>query len=550
MLQLARQPVEEQQVLVGREVEALVRAAAAEQQRLQLGHRVERLRPDRLQPRQHRRVVGQLALHRLGIGPARRVGIEALLEALARALVGHLVVEPAVDLHQLEVGHGSGAPGAAQLGQQQVDGRVVLAEHEEEVGLLLEVDVLLDAQAAPGLGRHRRAHRQQRSRRRAGRHGRRRGHPHGRRGGRCHQGAGRGDDGRRGVGRRLAGRTGAVCRRRCSVRVGGVRRFGLPPARVLLLAPQAQGQQRAGQGKRRHQQPWPPKRLLLARPRLPQRGQLVALRGGIGLQLRQALLHRAQPLGRGRCGRFRGTRLLLRGQQRGGLLLCRQQRGGRRRRGGRRGGGLQLQAVATRRRRRGARGGGAATGRRRIALAGDQSPRRRRRHGAARGAGGRRCRGRRRRGPTLRGRRGGGSVQRPPLRVDRRRARRDGRRRHRRRVDQRDQAALQPHRTTDAEGDVHHRLFHRHRGDDTCHRLLAIGPGLDRHLDLLRREAGLAGNDLGRHALRVQRFAVEVDRHPKPQRLTQQRGHADGAEPQGARIAGADDEGQAEQDGR
>ena len=86
------------------------------------------------------------------------MGIEALVEALAHALVRFALVAPAVDLEQLQIRQRAAAAGAAQVAHQQVDGRIVLAEHEEELGLLFQVDQLLhgDFAARLGLGhRHR-----------------------------------------------------------------------------------------------------------------------------------------------------------------------------------------------------------------------------------------------------------------------------------------------------------------------------------------------------------------------------------------------------------
>ena len=71
-----------------------------------------------------------------------------------------------VDLQQLQVGQRAAAAGVAQMLHQQVDGRLVLPEHDEELGLLLEVDQLVDryvarrrsrarARRRQGLGAHR-----------------------------------------------------------------------------------------------------------------------------------------------------------------------------------------------------------------------------------------------------------------------------------------------------------------------------------------------------------------------------------------------------------
>lgn len=153
--QVARQGVEHQQFAVRGQVEEFP-AILAEQQRLQFRHRVQRLRPDPLQPADHRGVVLQHAAFLPCVGPWRGVGIEALVEAVARALVGGLVTPAVVDVQQLEVGQRAGTPGIAQVRHQEVDRRIVLPQHDEELGLLLEVDQLLGADIARHLDRRRR----------------------------------------------------------------------------------------------------------------------------------------------------------------------------------------------------------------------------------------------------------------------------------------------------------------------------------------------------------------------------------------------------------
>ena len=80
--------------------------------------------------------------------PVRRERAEAAIEAFAHPVVGLALVAPAMDLEQLQVGQRTGAAGALHMADQQIDRRIVLAEHDEEVGLLLEVDQLLDTDLA------------------------------------------------------------------------------------------------------------------------------------------------------------------------------------------------------------------------------------------------------------------------------------------------------------------------------------------------------------------------------------------------------------------
>ena len=146
--QVARQRIEHEHVAVGRQVEQLARVVALEQQAFEDGHRVDRRGPGRLHQRDRLGIVLQRAAgHRAGV-PVGRVGVEAAVEAGARALVGAAVALAAIDLEQLGVGQRALAAGAAQVRHQQVDRGVFLAQRDEEVGLLLEVEQFLDRQLA------------------------------------------------------------------------------------------------------------------------------------------------------------------------------------------------------------------------------------------------------------------------------------------------------------------------------------------------------------------------------------------------------------------
>ena len=63
-------------------------------------------------------------------------GVMRLGDRAVRALV----TAPAVDFQQLQKWQRADHPVALQVLRQQVGGRVVLADHDEEVGFLLEVD--------------------------------------------------------------------------------------------------------------------------------------------------------------------------------------------------------------------------------------------------------------------------------------------------------------------------------------------------------------------------------------------------------------------------
>ena len=71
-----------------------------------------------------------------------------MIEARAHPFVGAAVTASAVDFEQLQVRQRAAAAGVPQVFHQQVDGGLVLAEHDEEVGLLLEVDQLFDRDVA------------------------------------------------------------------------------------------------------------------------------------------------------------------------------------------------------------------------------------------------------------------------------------------------------------------------------------------------------------------------------------------------------------------
>ena len=87
--------------------------------------------------------------------PVGRVGVETPVEALANALVRLVLAASAVDFEQLQVGQRADAAVAADMAHQQVDGGFVLAEHDEELGLLFEVNQFLDRQFTHRFGSHR-----------------------------------------------------------------------------------------------------------------------------------------------------------------------------------------------------------------------------------------------------------------------------------------------------------------------------------------------------------------------------------------------------------
>ena len=163
---------EEQQFLISRQVEQFGLCAAPEQHGLQLRHRIQWRGPGTLDAADHQRIVFQRASTlRVGI-PIRRDTVEALVEANPRAFVGLALAATPVDLEQLQVRQRNATARAAQVRHQQVDGGVVMAERDEEIGLLLEVDLLVDADGAIAFvltgqrrrDRHRRRRRQRRRR--------------------------------------------------------------------------------------------------------------------------------------------------------------------------------------------------------------------------------------------------------------------------------------------------------------------------------------------------------------------------------------------------
>ena len=79
--------------------------------------------------------------------PVGRVGVEALVEGVPDVLVGVAVVAALVDLEQLQVGQRALAA-LVDVALEQRHRRLVLAEDDEELGLLLEVDQLLHRQLA------------------------------------------------------------------------------------------------------------------------------------------------------------------------------------------------------------------------------------------------------------------------------------------------------------------------------------------------------------------------------------------------------------------
>ena len=156
--QVAGERVQHQHVAVGRQVEQLARVVALEQQAFEDGHGVDRRRPGAFQQRDGVGIVFQRAAGgRAGV-PVGRVGVEAPVEAGAGAFVGAAVALALVDLQQLRVGQRALAAGTAQVRHQQVDRRIFLAERDEEVGLLLEVQQFFHRQLARrGFLRHRAA---------------------------------------------------------------------------------------------------------------------------------------------------------------------------------------------------------------------------------------------------------------------------------------------------------------------------------------------------------------------------------------------------------
>ena len=140
---VAHQSMQHQHIAVGGQVERF-QVGAAQQQALQLGHGTHGLRPRTLQPQHHVRVIFQLAAACQVARPVRRLGIEPLVEALSGALVGVLVALLAVNLQQLEVRQRTRAAGATHMAQQQIDRRLRLAECQEKIGLLVQVQQFLN----------------------------------------------------------------------------------------------------------------------------------------------------------------------------------------------------------------------------------------------------------------------------------------------------------------------------------------------------------------------------------------------------------------------
>ena len=74
--------------------------------------------------------------------PLRRVGLELTLEREANLLVRRLVAATLMDLEQLQIRQRAGRADRVEMAVEQGDRGLVLAEHDEELGLLLEVDQL------------------------------------------------------------------------------------------------------------------------------------------------------------------------------------------------------------------------------------------------------------------------------------------------------------------------------------------------------------------------------------------------------------------------
>ncbi len=147
-MQIACDHVEEQQFLISGQVEQFGLGAAPEKHGLQLGHCIQRCRPGTLDAPDHQRIsVQRPTALRIGI-PIGCDAVEALVEPHSRAFVGLALAATPVDLEQLQVRQRNAAAGAAQVRHQQVDGGIVVAERDEKVSLLLEVDLLVDTDGA------------------------------------------------------------------------------------------------------------------------------------------------------------------------------------------------------------------------------------------------------------------------------------------------------------------------------------------------------------------------------------------------------------------
>ena len=500
-----------------------------------------------------------------------------MVEALSQAVVGPARAAAMVDLEQLQVGQRAAAPRGAQVLVEQLHRRVVLAEHDKELGLLFEVDQLFDRDIARrafvdahvggqhvGLMRGRfvvgrqcravpRRHRLHRPRREL----------RGRRDGVARQGLGRRGrwpGGRRtratgGIGRliraplrreersrsrRLPARRGRVdgLRRRRHHRV-------LPVLLALALGrgqPPGQPRRECRQHERHHQKRQHPAPGLIGFRQLlaPLRGQFAAGLG-VAAQLLDRALHRSQAIGVAR--RRRGRQTGCAGGLRHRLDRCfhRGRGAGRRRH--------QIELQPRRRGRRARRRGGCGCGTRALGgLAGGL------------GARARLCLlGAVRHTPFCTGRRGRGQLSYRPLRL-REPRRGDGRidrggrlRRHhdgcrwrrwrqlrlgqgqrgrfgRRgwrgchidgRIGQHDVAAHDARAAARTQVDADHRLVDGMKGGDADagH---ASALELDRGLHLARRQSALALHDFGGNAFRAQAFTrIQAQLHGKVQRLPQ-----------------------------
>ena len=140
--QFARHRSEQQQVAKGRQVKQH-RTRLARLQRGQFGHRRPRPGPQLLDLGQHLRIAFERppCVHLFVNGGS--FGAEALVEALTDALVVLGIAALPVQLQQLQVRQGAGAAAGPQVPHQEVNRGFVLAEHNEEVGLLLQIQHFL-----------------------------------------------------------------------------------------------------------------------------------------------------------------------------------------------------------------------------------------------------------------------------------------------------------------------------------------------------------------------------------------------------------------------